>query len=610
VVKANTKKNKKPTNFEYLNSLPFIITVGAVLFIWTPAFDPINISKASLVIALGLPLSLIMAYLAIKQWQKQWHWLSVSLLFLVYISFRMTDPNLTIWRKTIGTFTRSSGALVLISFVLIMMTTALLNYRKNLFLWRYTIYFISCIIIPYGILQISGNDPIEWNYQVSNKLLLTLGNPNFSSALFGILAAALLPIYFEKVMGKKQRVFALFLAICNFTLSLQTSSIQGPIAALGGLTIIFLLLPIMLQKRTIFKVMGLGSIAAATTFIIGLYIIAPTIFDRLFSYTFDLRKYYWSAAARMIQSHPFFGVGIDSYGENYRLLRGYEVTQFYNPFVYSNNAHNFLLQIGATLGLIGLILYLIIQAVIIFAIFKLILNKEKRITPTEMGLIAAWVAFQLQNMVSVDQIGVQILGWCLSGVLLSYLAEDKNLKVQAIKSRELVAYSLVFIFFFTFSISTLYKDVNLKKAMESAYDPNSAQSINDRATKIYQAAKKLQGDATYVALAAENIYQTGQRELAIKLALENVENFPRSVEALSTALVLLENDNRLSEAYELRKRMQQSDPYNWENLYILAEAAEKLNYIEEAKNFYQQVITKPSSQARKLDAQAALGRLS
>lgn len=608
--KVATKKNNKKNNFEFIQKLPFIITTLVVLFIWTPAFDPINLTKATLLTALALPLLPLSFLLTTKNMRCNLQWLIPALLLILHICLQLFNQDLTVWRKTIGTFTRSSGGLILISFVLLMITVALLNYEKNLNYWRFTIYAISCLMIPYGILQISGNDPIEWNYKVSNKLLLTLGNPNFASALFGILGAALIPLFFERKLKKVNRFVALFLGLGNLILSLQTNSIQGPIAMLGGLIFVFLLLPSMLKARLSLKVLGIGTAITAGLFIVSLYFIAPTIFDRMFSYTFDLRKYYWAAALRMIEKSPFFGVGIDSYGENYRLLRGYEVTQAYSPFVYSNNAHNFFLQIGATLGIIALVFYVLIQIFVVKAILELILDKKRKTTPTEMGVIAAWVAFQLQNLVSVDQIGIQVLGWCLSGILLSSLCSSGKTISPAIELKATVAYGLVFIFACAISISTLNKDIKLKAAMQTAYDPNSIQSINERAEFIYVAAKELQGDATYVALAAENIYQTGQRELALKLALENVGNLPTSVEALSTALVLLENENRTAEAYELRKRMQKYDPFNWENLFVLAQSAQKLNYVQEAKTYYEQIIALPSSAARKLEAQNALANLS
>jgi len=610
VAKVGIKRASKKIEFELLDILPFLVTFLIVIFIWIPAFDPINLTKATFLIALALPLLPAIFFLVGKKMHSKWQWLIPALLLIIHICIQFFNQDLTVWRKTIGTFTRSSGGLVLISFILLMVTIGLLNYARNLYFWRLTIYAISCLSIPYGTMQLSGIDPIEWNYKVSNKLLLTLGNPNFASALFGILGAALIPLIFEKKIGKAHRIFALVLGLGNLVLSLQTNSIQGPIALLGGLVIIILLLPNMMKKRLFLRFLGLGTIATVGTSIFTLYFIAPTIFDKLFSYTFDLRKYYWSAALRMIQQSPISGVGIDSYGESYRLLRGYQVTQAYSPFVYSNNAHNFFLQIGATLGIVALVLYIVIQLFVVRAILKLVFDEKRITTPTEMGVIAAWVAFQLQNLVSVDQIGVQVLGWCLSGILLSSLSSSSETPSQSAKLRASISYGLILIFTCTFSVSTLNKDVKLKSSMETAYDPNSVQSINQRAESIYKAAKELEGDATYVALAAENIYQTGQRDLAIKLALENVDNFPRTVEALSTALVLLENENRISEAFELRKKMQMYDPFNWENLFILAQSAQKLNYPQEARKYYQQVISEPSSTTRKLEAQKALIDLS
>lgn len=601
-------KSKGSETFDILTSTAFLTVGLVVMFIWTPAFDPINISKASLLISLSLPLSLLIAYQISKK-RLNILVLSPCLLLIVYVTYRMFDENLTMWRRTFGTFARSNGGLTLISCVLVTLAISVGTYTRNIKYWRWLVSTIACIQIFYGFVQILNLDPVEWNYQVSNKILTTLGNPNFSSAIFGILGAACLPIIFTRNFEIQKKIFYGVISICSLWLSYETNSIQGPVAMVGGLVFVGLLSPVIYQKGKQYQILGVGTIITGILSLTAIYILSPGTFNRLFSYTFDLRKYYWVTAIKMMQEKPFFGVGIDSYGENYRLLRGSAVTKNYGPFVYSNNAHSVPLQIGATLGLIGFVLYLSIQIVAFIAIIKMVTNKQRILTTTELGLIGAWVAFQLQNLVSVDQIGVQIIGWCINGILISqyYLSETtKSLQYSKII---LSSFGIITILISTYSFNSLYKDIHLKNAMLIPYNPNDEVSINERSKLIYQAALGISQDATYVALAAENIYQTGQHELAIKLAMENVSRFPTTAESLSTALVLLENENRFEEAYILRKAMQKSDPYNWENLFVLAERAEKLNFVNEAIGFYTELLSSSASEKRKSDGKSALLRL-
>ena len=60
----------------------------------------------------------------------------------------------------------------------------------------------------------------------------------------------------------------------------------------------------------------------------------------------------------MIKNHPWFGVGLDSYGDWYRASRTLAATIRRGPSTVSNAAHNVFIDIGATAGIFALIAYL------------------------------------------------------------------------------------------------------------------------------------------------------------------------------------------------------------------------------------------------------------
>ena len=64
------------------------------------------------------------------------------------------------------------------------------------------------------------------------------------------------------------------------------------------------------------------------------------------------RLAHWIAGLRMFWAHPILGVGIGNYPDSYPL---YYVTIFVNPL---GHAHNYLINIAAETGIIGLIVYL------------------------------------------------------------------------------------------------------------------------------------------------------------------------------------------------------------------------------------------------------------
>jgi len=120
----------------------------------------------------------------------------------------------------------------------------------------------------------------------------------------------------------------------------------------------------------------------------------------------------------MLKDNLIFGVGIDSFGDYYRNYRTIEGVAFRStPMSGTNNAHNTLMQIGATGGLVLLIAYL---ALIIFTGYRAVVALRKSDDKILIsGIFSIWIAFQLQSLVSIDQIGLVVWGWASAGCLVS-----------------------------------------------------------------------------------------------------------------------------------------------------------------------------------------------
>jgi O-antigen ligase len=87
----------------------------------------------------------------------------------------------------------------------------------------------------------------------------------------------------------------------------------------------------------------------------------------LYSYTVDLRGEYWKAGINMGLANPIFGVGIDSYGTNYRAFRELSATVVPGLAVTTDTAHNVYIDAFAGIGFPGLLTYLAINGLILFA---------------------------------------------------------------------------------------------------------------------------------------------------------------------------------------------------------------------------------------------------
>jgi hypothetical protein len=139
----------------------------------------------------------------------------------------------------------------------------------------------------------------------------------------------------------------------------------------------------------------------------------------LYKLSVSLRAEYWAAGWQMGLNHPLFGVGPDSYGFYYRKFRDQRVIDLAGPSVTTDAAHNVYMDIFAYGGVPLFLIYSLIQIIVIYKIvvqFK----EAKSFDPVFATLVACWLGYQAQSVVSINQIGIAIWGWILGGLIVGY----------------------------------------------------------------------------------------------------------------------------------------------------------------------------------------------
>jgi hypothetical protein len=131
----------------------------------------------------------------------------------------------------------------------------------------------------------------------------------------------------------------------------------------------------------------------------------------------------------MTVEHPFFGVGLDSYGDWYRRARSVEATLRRGPDVVSNAAHNVLLDLSSNGGFPLLFIYLFMLGLVLVSSYK-VFRRTQVFNPLFTGLFAVWVAYQAQSIISLNQLGLAVWGWIISGLLIGYEINTREEKPQ------------------------------------------------------------------------------------------------------------------------------------------------------------------------------------
>jgi hypothetical protein len=157
----------------------------------------------------------------------------------------------------------------------------------------------------------------------------------------------------------------------------------------------------------------------------------------------SLRGTYWETGINIGMDKPLTGTGMDTYGMWYRAFRpDRALTDTPGVRTVTNAAHNVVLDIFAYGGFPLLISYLAILVIGTWAIARVTL-RNRAYDGTFVALATTWLAYQLQSIISINQIGLAIWGWVLVGALVAYeyatrTREEGGEKAKLVKQKEMI----------------------------------------------------------------------------------------------------------------------------------------------------------------------------
>ena len=398
-----------------------ILFVGPAVAIFispTVSIDPINQAKMLILAPFGFAiLGLILANLKTYFLNINRLFQLLLLLFFMQIILVLVFSGAPFNQQFYGVTGRNTGVITYSSLIFIAAGAALVS---NLSLIeKISMSLIACGVLSalYGLLQTFNLDPINWSNPY-NPIVGFFGNPNFQSSFYGITAIAA----FASVIRGSQKLY-LRLAGCLYIftavfLILRSNSQQGMlVTGFGCLVVLFMYLignPSLSKSKIVVPFILLSALTSLIV-LLGTLKIGP-LADLLYKVSVRQRGFYWHSAIEMMQTHPFFGVGMDSFGDWYLKVRSTGAA-FYTPSVMSNSAHNVFLELGAFGGYPLFFLHL---ALVLLTIWKIIrfLQRNRSFNWAYAALVGAWIGYEAQAVISINQIGLAIWGWLLMGLLV------------------------------------------------------------------------------------------------------------------------------------------------------------------------------------------------
>lgn len=386
----------------------------------TPAFttDPINIPKLWVLTtcAVGVLALLISQPKNLLNLESRKQFVLTGLfIFTMFITIFMTDAPLS--QQFFGVVGRNTGFLSYFSLSIILLGVALVaspNFARQ---FMVALGAAAVINIVYGFFQSIGIEPMDWTSQYS-PVIGTLGNPNFFSSFLGISAAFFTPFVLSNYFKKIIRVMIAMLICFAVYVVVKSDSIQGVLIFLVGIAITFyFFLGSRGHNRLVFNSYKVLLATAGLLGFLGIIKIGP-LANFLYSSTLVNRIDYWGAGIKMFKEHPFFGIGLDSFGDWYRYYRSEAATLRSGPGTVTNTAHNVFIDLASTSGIFTLIAYLAILVLALITFIKLVRNNNKY-DPFLIGIFVAWIAYLIQSAISINNLGLAIFGWTLPGLIFA-----------------------------------------------------------------------------------------------------------------------------------------------------------------------------------------------
>ena len=473
-------------------------------------------------------------------------------------------------REMWGTFGRNNGFVTYLCFALLMLAGFALGANsRNLSKILWPLLFMTASAGIYGCMQILYLDPIKWSQD--GQAFAFFGNINFASAIFALGAISCVALAILRKPKMSEAIILILLTLFQLLLVYLTDSIQGAMmfliaAALFGFILIqrksqvtsllILCIALLVGSLVLFSFMGFGPFG-----------------DSLYQYTLKLRYFYWLSGILIGLKYFWFGAGFDSYGDVYREVRPESVIEITGIDLTVNNAHNTIIQIFATVGVLPALILTSLYFLAFYGCIKSLILP--RYSDERKVFSCIFIPLGINSLFSIDNISIGIWNYLFLGMALSFFAfhapdiTEGALSSNLYKTRKVTSNKgdftrLLGLIFSVLGFALAWGSSYPERAIVTVFQSGSANSqVNQVDPRINQLKEVAQSPLTrdqnfrYI---AEGLSTLGQNELAAAVLYEGIERFPKEYQLFDYLAVFLERLNRKEEAVTIREKQIALDP--------------------------------------------------
>ena len=402
----------------------------AVIVVTGSVTDPVNVTK---LFALGGVAVAAAFAIGVNGYKRLWKdgkaAIAAVVIFTVLGLSAVANSDAPFVQNFYGEYGRNTGFLAYVLLILVFLSALALRAEGSFRLLIWGLILAGVVNVIYCLWVVIFGDFIPWNNPYGN-ILGTFGNPNFIGAFLGFFASAMVAFVIKNKLSVYLKIIAGIIFLIAVYEIVDSSAIQGRVVVLAGLAIVGFYLIRSTFSSVVPQLGYIAIVGVAGIFALLGALQKGPLSAYIYKTSVSLRGEYWQAGWNMALEKPFTGVGFDAYGDWYRKVRDAQALVLPGPDTVTNAAHNVPFDVLASGGWPLFIPYVFIVLLAFIAIVKVTL-REKKYNPVFVAMTVAWVGYQLQSVISINQIGLAIWGWLFSGALIAYEVSTRNVEVAA-----------------------------------------------------------------------------------------------------------------------------------------------------------------------------------
>lgn len=466
-------------------------------------------------------------------------------LIIFHLIIVMLNSPAPFEQEFFGRTGRGLGFVTLISFlVLILANAKFARVEEGKFLIK--ILAISGFLSSsYALVQHFGLDTFNWATR-TNGIIGTLGNPNFQSSFTAMSFAAAI-VYCKQSFNNPIPTILTFIVFIPTLFFTQAT--QGYII-LGTSTVIFLLNILFYKNKKYFSILFFIVLVFGVMVILGMLNKGPLSYF-LYKISVISRGDFWRSAVATANSHPYFGVGLDSFGDYFLIYRDKPKVEM------TDNAHNYFLEYMATGGYPLAILYFALIILVLISFVKL-QNKINEFNPVLTAIFCAWLGFQMQSIISPGTISLIAWNSVISGFIIGANYQfskklDSNLDLNVLMKKQKLKFTSTFLSLIGFIL--IFPLFNSDRELMIGVKNKDANLVINALTSYPESSVKYN-------IFIQELLRSGLLDQSLQLSRRAAEFNPNAVSAW--ALIFVNPKAQKEERLNAKSEILRLDPLNTE----------------------------------------------